>query len=76
MFNIPADGIIDASNALLRNSGLIYIPSDLREGRLHAWNVAFQRELWFGFSGEIACVGNVAKGAIYFTRIAKESPRL
>ncbi|MFN7948105.1 MAG: TonB-dependent receptor [Blastocatellia bacterium] len=67
VFNIPADGIIDASNALLRNSGLIYIPSDLREGRLHAWNVAFQRELWFGFSGEIAYVGNVAKGAIYFT---------
>ena len=65
VFSIPTDGIIDASNALLRNTGLVSIPTNLREGKLHAWNVAYQRELFFGFSGEVAYVGNSAKGTLY-----------
>lgn len=67
IFSIPNDGIIDASNALLRNTGLQSVPTNLREGKLHSWNFAFQRELPFGFSGEVAYVGNIAKGSIYTT---------
>jgi hypothetical protein len=34
------------------------VPSDLREGKLHSWNVAYQRELPGRFSAEVAYVGN------------------
>lgn len=63
---MPSNGIIDASNPLLRNTGLISVPTNLREGRLHAWNIAYQRELWLGFSGEVTYVGNSAQGTIHF----------
>ena len=65
VFSIPTNGVIDANLPLLRNSGLFSVPSNLREGKLHAWNFAFQRELPFGFSGEVAYVGNIAKGTIH-----------
>jgi hypothetical protein len=65
VFSIPTNGIIDANLPILRNSGLFSVPSNLREGKLHAWNLAFQRELPFGFSGEVAYVGNIAKGSIH-----------
>ena len=34
------------------------IPPDLREGTLHSWNVAFQRQLPFACTADIAYVGN------------------
>ena len=34
------------------------IPTDLHEGTLHSWNVAFQRQLPFLLTADIAYVGN------------------
>ena len=57
--NIPQNGIIDAgSDARLRNQQYFVVPEDLKEGMLHSWNVAFQRELGWNFTGEVAYVGN------------------
>jgi hypothetical protein len=53
---IPSDGIIPGSTVL--GQSLFYVPSDLQQGTLHSWNVAFQRELLWGLTGEIAYVGN------------------
>ncbi|MGH7184741.1 MAG: TonB-dependent receptor domain-containing protein, partial [Pseudomonadota bacterium] len=64
VFDVPASGIIDANLPLLRSTGLFFVPSDLREGRIHSWNVAFQRELIWGLTAEAAYVGNVGRGII------------
>ncbi len=62
---IPSDGIIDAgADSRLRNASYFYVPTDLREGRLYSWNVAFQRELAWGFTGEAAYVGNRGDGIL------------
>ena len=42
----------------LRNAGYVVIPTDLKEGLIHSCNVAFQRELPFNFTAEVAYVGN------------------
>ena len=41
-----------------------YVPSDLKEAKLHSWNVAFQRQLPWNLVGEVAYVGNVGKGIV------------
>ncbi len=64
IFSVPDSGIIDASLPVLRNTGLITVPLDLREGRIHSWNVAFQREMFWGLTAEAAYVGNVGRGII------------
>jgi hypothetical protein len=57
--NIPTNGIIDAgADSRLRNGAFVVIPKDLKEGQIHSWNVAFQRELPFNFTAEVAYVGN------------------
>jgi hypothetical protein len=61
-FPIPSSGVVDASIPQLKNSQLFYVPSDLREAKLHSWNVAFQRQLPWNLVGEVAYVGNVGKG--------------
>jgi hypothetical protein len=61
-FPIPSSGIVDASIPQLRNSQLFYVPSDLKEAKLHSWNVALQRQLPWNLVGEVAYVGNVGKG--------------
>ena len=38
---------------------LFYVPNDLRQGSLYSWNVAFQREIKWGLTGEVAYVGNM-----------------
>ncbi len=53
---IPDNGIVDA-NAVL-TQGLFYVPTDLQQGTVYSWNVAFQRELVWGLTGEVAYVGN------------------
>jgi hypothetical protein len=56
---IPSNGHIDAgADARLRNAGYVVIPTDLKEGILHSWNVAYQRELGGNFTAEVAYVGN------------------
>jgi hypothetical protein len=56
--DIPPSGIIDASTPALRSQAYFYVPSDLHEGSLHSWNVAYQRELPGKWTGEVAYVGN------------------
>jgi Carboxypeptidase regulatory-like domain len=56
--NIPSNGIIDAGTAAFRSAGFIHVPPDLHEGSLHSWNVAYQRELPWRFTAELAYVGN------------------
>ena len=57
LLNIPANGTLPVSGAL-QNSTFDVISSDLREGTLHSWNVAFQRQLPFYLTADIAYVGN------------------
>jgi len=57
LVTIPQDGIIPVSGSLL-NSTYDVIPPGLREGTLHSWNVAFQRQLPFELTADIAYVGN------------------
>jgi Carboxypeptidase regulatory-like domain len=56
---IPANGIIDVgSDPRLKNSSYFFVPTNLKEGLLHSWNVAYQRELPGNFTAEVAYVGN------------------
>ena len=63
-FPIPDSGIVDASIPQLRNAQLFYVQPDLKEAKLHTWNVAFQRQLPWNLVGEVAYVGNVGRGII------------
>jgi HSP20 family molecular chaperone IbpA len=63
-FPIPDTGIVDASIPQLRNSQLFNVQSDLKEAKLHSWNVAFQRQLPWSLVGEVAYVGNVGRGIV------------
>ncbi len=56
--DIPANGVIPADTALLRSQRYFAIPTDLHEGRLQSWNVAYQRQLPYGLTAEAAYVGN------------------
>jgi carboxypeptidase family protein len=53
---IPETGVVPA--APFKEQGFVSVPTDLHEGRLHSWNVAYQRDLPAGFTGEVAYVGN------------------
>jgi len=55
--NIPSDGIIPVGGSLL-NSLYDVVPPTLHEGTLHSWNVAFQRQLPYGFTADVAYVGS------------------
>jgi Carboxypeptidase regulatory-like domain len=57
LVTVPQDGIIPVSGSLL-NSTYDVIPPGLREGTLHSWNIAFQRQLPFLLTADIAYVGN------------------
>ena len=59
---IPENGIIDA-NAVL-SQGLFYVPTDLQQGTLYSWNAAFQREIMWGLTGEVAYVGNMSNDVL------------
>ena len=56
--SIPASGIIASAADRCSNATFDVIPPDLREGMLHSWNVAFQRQLPRRFTADIAYVGN------------------
>jgi len=59
---IPDNGIVDA-NAVL-TQGLFYVPIDLQQGTLYSWNMAFQREITWGLTGEVAYVGNTSNDVL------------
>jgi Carboxypeptidase regulatory-like domain/TonB dependent receptor len=61
---IPPSGIIPADTPLLRNQGYTVVPLDLEEGKIHAWNVAFQRQLPMNFAVELVYVGNRGRGIL------------
>ena len=63
-FPIPDSGIVDASIPQLRNAQLFYVQPDLKEAKLHSWNVAFQRQLPWNLVAEVAYVGNVGRGIV------------
>jgi hypothetical protein len=58
LLEIPANGIIPIAGTALQNATLDVIPTGLTEGTLHSWNVAYQRQLPFFLSADIAYVGN------------------
>jgi len=62
--NIPTDGLIPANTSLLRSQQYNVVPLDLSEGKIHAWNVAFQRQLPLNFAIELAYVANRAHGVL------------
>jgi hypothetical protein len=62
--SIPSDGIIPTNTALLRAQQYNVVPLDLSEGKIHAWNVAFQRQLPWKFAAEVAYVANRARGVL------------
>jgi hypothetical protein len=63
--DIPSSGIVPVDQPFLRNSGLFSIPDNIYEGYLHSWNVAYQRQLGWGFTGEVAYVANRGVGMLY-----------
>jgi hypothetical protein len=58
LLSIPQDGVIPIAGTALQNATLDVISPDLREGTLHSWNVAFQRQLPYSLTADIAYVGN------------------
>jgi hypothetical protein len=56
--SIPSNGIIDASPTALRNASFFHVKPDMHEGSLHSFNVAFQRELPWNLTVDVAYVGN------------------
>lgn len=58
LLSIPADGIVPIAGTALQNATLDSIPTGLKEGTLHSWNVAYQRQLPFLLSADVAYVGN------------------
>jgi hypothetical protein len=57
LLDIPSTGIVPVTGAL-QNATLDVIPTDLHEGTLHSWNVAFQRQFRYGLTADVAYVGN------------------
>jgi hypothetical protein len=55
---IPDTGIVPIAGTALQNATLDVIPTGLHEATLHSWNVAFQRQLPFMLTADIAYVGN------------------
>jgi hypothetical protein len=57
LISIPTNGIIPVSGSL-QNATFDVISPDLHEGTLHSWNLAFQRQLPFYLTADVAYVGN------------------
>jgi hypothetical protein len=74
VFDIPVNGIIDASLPILKNSSLYYAPPNLKEGKLHSYNVAFQEQLPGRFTAEAAYVGNYGRGILATIDLNAASP--
>jgi len=55
---IPSNGVVPIAGTALQNATLDVIPEGLQEGTLHTWNVAFQRQLPYNFSADVAYVGS------------------
>jgi hypothetical protein len=60
VLQVPDNGIVPANTPLLLSQSFWHVPTDLQQGTLYSWNVAFQRELAWGLTGEAAYVGNMS----------------
>jgi hypothetical protein len=58
VLTVPENGIIKADTSLLLSQSYWHVPADLEQGTLYSYNLAFQRELAWGLTGEVAYVGN------------------
>jgi Carboxypeptidase regulatory-like domain len=58
LLDIPDTGIIPIAGTSLHNATLDFIVPDMHEGMLHSWNVAYQRQLPFLITADVAYVGN------------------
>jgi len=58
LLDIPSSGIIPVAGTSLQNATLDVIPTNLHEGTLQSWNVAFQRQLPYSLTADVAYVGN------------------
>ena len=58
LLDIPENGIVPIAGTSLQNATLDVIPTGLKEATLQSWNVAYQRQLPFLLSADIAYVGN------------------
>jgi hypothetical protein len=61
---VPDNGVIAADTTFLKAQSFQYVPADLQQGTLYSWNVAFQRELTWGLTGEVAYVGNMSNDVL------------
>lgn len=61
---IPGDGVIDASSAWLTSQSFKYVPNDLQQGTIYSYNLAFQRELIYNITAEVAFVGNYSNDVL------------
>ena len=57
LLDIPSSGIIPVSGSLT-NATFDVIPNTLHEGTLRSWNVAYQRQLPYLLTADVAYVGN------------------
>jgi hypothetical protein len=64
VLTIPDNGIVAADTAFLRSQSFQYVPNDLQQGTLYSWNAAFQRQLIWGLTGEVAYVGNMSNDVL------------
>jgi Carboxypeptidase regulatory-like domain len=58
LLDIPSNGVVPIAGTALQNATLDVIPPGLHEATLHSWNVAFQRQLPFMLTADVAYVGN------------------
>ena len=58
LLDIPSNGIVPIAGTALQNATLDVIPPGLHEATLHSWNVAYQRQLPFMLTADVAYVGN------------------
>jgi hypothetical protein len=58
---IPDNGLVPAVGPLLTQSFSNILQEARHNGRLHSWNVAYQRTLPGAFTAEVAYVGNMAE---------------
>jgi hypothetical protein len=61
---IPDNGIIPANTAWLTTQSFKYVPSDLQQGTIYSYNVAFQHELFHNITAEVAYVGNYSNDVL------------
>jgi carboxypeptidase family protein/TonB-dependent receptor-like protein len=57
---IPPVPAVDVGNGILDmppNVSVVTLPDEFDRGYIQSWNLSLQRELWGGFTGEIAYVG-------------------